>query len=130
MGTDINVVHSKDLDIDGTFMEQLCEMGFENKMANDITAQVANNDHVCLTLKQLFHKEWTKDLHHSTLHHKTFDVLNGFIKNDSKLALLFQIVNLFSTSNIGPELELKERNTVDGIQERWTTLLQGYCHRQ
>ena len=110
-----------------SFEAQLCELGFDNKMANDITDQAPKST-VCLTLKQLFHREWTKDFDHFILHQKTFDVLNGFIKNDSTLALLFQIVNLFNTSNIGSELHPIERNTIDAIQERWAILLHGYYH--
>lgn len=126
--SDNNTTHSMDANL-LSFTAQLCELGFDNKMANNISSQSAT-DPVFLTLKQLFHREWTKDSDHSLLHHKTFDVLNGFIKNDSTLALLFQIVNLFNTSNIGPELEPTERKTIDSIQERWTVLLHGYYHRK
>lgn len=123
-----NVMNLKDVDTTA-LTTQLCEMGFENKMAKDITAQVSKAP-VCLTLNQLFNKEWTKDPEHAMLHHRTFRVLSNLIRNDSTLVLLFQIINLFSTSNIGPELNDVERNAIDGIQERWTTMLQGYYNRK
>ena len=112
-----------------SFTAQLCELGFDNKMANDLTSQAPKSP-VCLTLDQLFHRNWTKDLDHYMLHHKTFNVLNSFIKKDSTLALLLQIINLFNTSNVGSELDPIERNTIDSVQERWTALLHGYYQRK
>ena len=109
------------------FLSQLSEMGFDGKMCQEIGVNVTKEPSSSLTLNQIFPTEWLINFDHFTLHHKVFDVLNRLITMDPKLVLLYQIVNLFNTSNIGSELESTDRESIVAIQERWTSRLQGYA---
>ena len=109
-----------------TFKKQLCEMGFDAKMANELGSQVSQGPN-CLTLEQVFR---ASDLSHLELHRRVFQHLNKLISRDDKSVLLYQIINLFNTSSIGAEIDPIERRRIEAIQEKWTTLLLGYLQRK
>ena len=122
--TDKNVNVSNDRGI--SFISQLGEMGFDEKMANDIGSQVSRSP-CTLTLEQVFR---ATDLSHLGLHRRVFQSLDRLISCDERAVLLYQIINLFNPSNIGEELDPKERRKVEAIQEKWTNLLLGYSQRK
>ena len=105
---------------------QLCEMGFEEKMAHEIVEHVTNEQDSSLTLEQIFPKEWTTDLTHLMLHRNVFEMLHQVITLDSKMVLLFQIVNLFNSSGLGSDVNPAELKKIDLFQEKWTTQLLRY----
>jgi len=109
-----------------SFATQLCEMGFDEKMASDIGSQVSQPPNT-LNLEQVFR---ATDLSHLALHRRVFQQLDKLISSDEKSVFLYQIINLFNTSNIGPELDAIERRRIEAIQERWTNLLLGYSQRK
>ena len=117
--------NSVDLRDSISFGSQLREMGLEDKMAYELGAYTAETP-LPITIEQIFTKDWATDSQHLTLCHKVLDTLNNLIGLDVKLVILFQMVNLFNTNNIGAELEHAQRKTIEAIQERWTVLLEGY----
>merc|ERR1712141_680352 len=88
---------------------QLCEMGFEEKMAHEIVEHVTNEQDSSLTLEQIFPKEWTTDLTHLMLHRN-----------------VFEIINLFNSSGLGSDVNPAELKKIDLFQEKWTTQLLRY----
>ena len=122
--TDKNLNVSSDGGI--SFISQLGEMGFDEKMANEIGSQVSQSP-CTLTLEQVFR---ATDLSHLDLHRRVFQSLDRLISCDERAVLLYQIINLFNPSNIGEELDPKERRKVEAIQEKWTNLFLGYSQRK
>ena len=105
---------------------QLCEMGFEEKMAHEIVEHVTNEQDSSLTLEQIFPKEWTTDLTHLMLHRNVFEMLHLLITRDSTMVLLFQIINLFTSSGLSSDVNPAELKMIDLFQEKWTTQLLRY----
>ena len=105
---------------------QLCEMGFEEKMAHEIVEHATNEQDSTLTLEQIFPKEWTTDLTHLMLHRNVFEMLHQLITLDSKMVFLFQIVNLFNSSGLSSDVNPAELKKIDLFQEKWTTQLLRY----
>merc|ERR1711994_992265 len=99
-----------------SFATQLCDIGSQ-------VSQPPNT----LNLEQVFR---ATDLSHLAHHRRVFQQLDKLISSDEKSVFLYQIINLFNTSNIGPELDAIERRRIEAIRERWTNLLLGYSQRR
>ena len=105
------------------FKSQLGEMGFKGKMVDEF-GTFKNTPPPPITIEQIFTKEWDSD--HFALYHNVMNKLNNLIGTDVKLALLFQIINLFNTCNASLDLEFTQRKNIEASQEKWTVLLKGY----
>ena len=111
-----------------SFDSQLREMGLDGAMTigpNFCASQTAP-----LTIEQIFTADWALDVEHLTFYHKTMNKLNDLLGTDTKLAIIFQMVNLFNPTKASSELDSAQRKTIESIQVRWAVLMQGYIGRK
>ena len=108
-----------------SFASQLCEMGFDSKMAYDVWSNSEQRSYL-LTFDQLFSSAFRMTKPISKLQQKLLKHMNWLLCADPKMIILFQIVNLFNTSGIYQGLDPKERKIVEVAQETWSTHLYRY----
>ena len=112
-----------------SFASQLCEIGFDSKMAYDVWSNSEQSSYL-LSFDQLFSSAFMMPQHISKLQQKLLKLMNWLSSADPKMIILFQIVNLFNTSSICQGLDPKERKVVDAVQEKWSTHLYRYIQDQ
>ena len=82
-----------------------------------------------ISMEQIFTPEWAANKHHQNLYVKVMSSTGSILGSDSKITILFQLINLFDTTGADfLKLSVEDRQEISKTQEKYCQLLYRYLN--